>query len=94
MRVVEFPPFRLSSKPNPILGFNLVEFAKLVRNQRDSNVKHYIRVFRCVSLAFCEFQSLEHRLERISDESCDGAASSYGFSSNRKVRLVLLPRGL
>ncbi|QCD94169.1 hypothetical protein DEO72_LG5g2249 [Vigna unguiculata] len=62
-------------------SFHLVGFTKPVRNQRDLSVKHHIEVFRCVYLAFREFQSVEHRLERLFDDSRDGAASSSGIQS-------------
>jgi len=71
------PPFVSAQTLNPRLGFHLVGFTKQMRNQSDASVNLQIRVFRCVSLIFCEFQLVEHRLERLSDESHDGAASHY-----------------
>ncbi|QCE11301.1 hypothetical protein DEO72_LG10g2534 [Vigna unguiculata] len=50
-----------------------------MRNQRDLSVISIYDSSAAFSLAFRECQSVEHRLDRLSDESRDRAVSSSGI---------------
>ncbi|QCD94013.1 hypothetical protein DEO72_LG5g2091 [Vigna unguiculata] len=67
---------------NPRLGSYLLGFTKPVRNQRDLCVISISESSAAFSLAFCEFQSVEHRFERLSGEYRDEGASSSGIQSH------------
>ncbi|QCD89304.1 hypothetical protein DEO72_LG4g248 [Vigna unguiculata] len=80
-----FPPFfRLLSHGclSSIKGSYLLGFTKPVRNQRDLSVISISESSATFSLTFREFQSVEHRLERLSGEYRDGRASSSGIQSH------------
>ena len=62
-------------------GILLLGLPKSVSNQWDLSLNIIFEVFRCVSLAFCEFQSVEHKLERIFGESRDEGALLSGIQS-------------
>ncbi|QCD89306.1 hypothetical protein DEO72_LG4g250 [Vigna unguiculata] len=81
-----FPPFfRLLSHGclSSIKGFT-----KPVRNQRDLSVISISESSATFSLTFREFQSVEHRLERLSGEYRDGRASSSGIQSHLVISIV------